>query len=522
MVRIHRNVWVRAAAGGVLIALSFPPRSWWPLGPVGLACLFLALQDQSPRRRAALGFLGGVALFTTAFAFIWAVGAPLLVTVAEAVAALILALLLLLVGVVTPPGRGALVGAPAAFVVVSVVKSRWPFGGLPGIGIAFGQVAGPLADVARLGGELALVGAVAVASLALAALARRRWLVATVATVAVVGTALTGVYAPDGHTVRSVTVAAVQGGGNRGIDATPYERSYRLQLAAARRVPHRADLVLLPESTAHVDAPLADAPKVHELEGLARRLDATVVVGVSASQGNHRFANTAIAIAPDGRIVGRYDKIHGVPFAEYVPARGLLRHVVDLSLVPSDMIPGHTPGVLHTPAGTAGVVISFEVFFPRRVRATVTRGAEVVLVPTSTSSFTGGQVPAYELAASRLRAIESGRDVVQVSPTGYSTVIDATGTVHGRTPLGNEAAVLTRRIDLRHGLTPFDVAGGSPIAIVATLALAGAWAVELRDRRRARGDPAAGEQQSGEDEDGTTADADERGEAVTQRHAGRP
>ncbi len=520
MVSTRVPVWLLAVVGGVLIALSFPPRSWWPLGPVGLALLFLALQDQPLRRRAALGFLGGVALFITAFAFIWAVGAPILVTVAEAVAALVLALLFLLVGVVTPPGRAAVVGAPAAFVLVSVLKSRWPFGGLPGIGIAFGQIAGPLAPVARLGGELALVGAVAVGALALAALVRRQWVVAGVAVVAVVGTALAGVYAPDGHPVRPVRVAAVQGGGNRGIDATPYERSYQLQLAAARRVPDGTDLVLLPESTAHVDAPLADADKVHELESLARELGATVVVGVSASQPDDRFANAAIAIAPDGRIAGRYDKVHGVPFAEYVPGRSWLGHVVDLSLVPSDMVPGHEPGVLTTPAGTVGVVISFEVFFPRRVRATVARGAQIVLVPTSTSSFTGGQVPAYELAASRLRAIETGRFVVQVSPTGFSTVIDPAGNVLGRTPLGDQPAVLSRTVALRAGETPFDVAGGLPVTAVALLALAGAWLVERRQRRAAVVPPAGQQQETGEDEHGSAADADEGRAPVTQRDGG--
>jgi hypothetical protein len=73
------------------------------------------------------------------------------------------------------------------------------------------------------------------------------------------------------------------------------------------------------------------------------------------------------------------------------------------------------------------VLISYEVFFAERARAATRAGGRVLLVPTIASSYTTGQVPAQEVAAARLRAIETGRAVVQAVPTGYSALLDRTG-----------------------------------------------------------------------------------------------
>ena len=79
------------------------------------------------------------------------------------------------------------------------------------------------------------------------------------------------------------------------------------------------------------------------------------------------------------------------------------------SVIPRDAVAGEGPGLLRTDAGDLGVVISFEVFFADRARAAVNAGGRVLLVPTNAASFTTSQVPAAELAAARLRAVEHGR-----------------------------------------------------------------------------------------------------------------
>jgi len=171
--------------------------------------------------------------------------------------------------------------------------------------------------------------------------------------------------------------------------------------------------------------------------------------------------------------------VHRVPFGEYIPFRSLIARLADISAVPNDAIAGHGPGLLRTPAGRLGVVISFEVFFAARARAGIRAGGGVLLVPTNASSFKSGQVPAQEVGAARLRAVETGRDVVQAAPTGYAAIIDADGRVRARTSLGRQQ-VLQTTVRTRHGHTPYVRFGDLPVVVATLLLLAWAWAVERR------------------------------------------
>ena len=120
-----------------------------------------------------------------------------------------------------------------------------------------------------------------------------------------------------------------------------------------------------------------------------------------------------------------------MPFGEYVPLRSLFSHFADLSGVPVDAIPGHGTGFLRTPAGPLGLLVSFEVFYAgrgRRRRCAPAPGS--LAVPTNTSSYGTSQVPTQETAAAIVQAVETGRDLVQAAPTGFSTVVTQRGVVN--------------------------------------------------------------------------------------------
>jgi len=159
-----------------------------------------------------------------------------------------------------------------------------------------------------------------------------------------------------------------------------------------------------------------------------------------------------------------------VPFGEYIPFRSLVERVADVSAVPRDMRPGEGPGLLETDAGDLGVVISFEVFFARRARDAMVNGAEVLLVPTNASSYSSTQMPALELGAARLRAVETGRDVLQAAPTGFSGVVDHRGGVDEVSDLGRRQ-VLTATVERRSGDTIYTRLGDGPFVVLAALAL---------------------------------------------------
>jgi apolipoprotein N-acyltransferase len=476
-----------AVGAGALIALSVPPFGWWVLGPLGTAGFAWLVWDRPWRARAAAGFGVGLGqfgigiFFITEFHFVGFVALLLLGAGYQ-----------LLAGVLTPPNRLRLLGLPAALVLVSRAREIFPFGGFPLGDASLGQAASPLAPVARVGGTLLIVAVIGVlgTSLALCAswLARRERrppVAAAVGLAVVVALVIAGRTGPGGTTAGAAApfrIAAVQGGGVRGLRAvrSDAEAVFQRHLDAAQNlVQAPVDVVLWPEDVLDVPVPVTQTPEAAAVSGLARSLPAMVIVGVVEDTGPDHFRNAAVAWAPSGAIVARYDKVHRVPFGEYVPGRFLIRHFADLSIIPRDAIPGHGPGLLRTSSGPLGVMISYEVFFPARARAAVRAGAQVLLVPTNASSYRTGQVPAQEVAAARLRAWETGRSLVQAAPTGYSAIIDPRGHVLARSSLGR-AQVIQGVVAPRTGQTIFVRFGDRWLVVAAALTLLFGWRRELR------------------------------------------
>lgn len=466
-----------ALASGIALAAALPPVGLWPLGPLSVGILARLLHQSGARRRATIGAAAGLAYF--AIGLLWAAdfSVPGFVLLC-----LLEAGFVALACLAVPPGRAAVLGLPAALVLMEAVRARWPLGGLPLAGLALGQADGPLATVARVGGPLGIVLLVGMAGTALGSIGRPRsgTFVAGVL-IGVAGTAIVAPLAPAGRSTGDLSIAAVQGGGRRGVRALDSDPGdvFRRHLQATDRVQGPVEVVLWPEDVVDVPRPVTETPEGAQLAALAQRRRTTVVAGVVEDAPSRRFRNAAVAWGPDGRVVARYEKVHRVPFGEYVPARALVRRLADLAAVPRDAIPGRGPGRLETPAGRLGVLISYEVFFPDRARGAVRAGADVLLVPTNASSYGGRQVPDMELAAARLRAIETGRWVVQAAPTGYSAVVSPSGEVAQRTSLGC-AAVLRAVVRRRQGATIYTRAGDAPILLLALVGLIGSWTMQRR------------------------------------------
>jgi apolipoprotein N-acyltransferase len=188
-----------------------------------------------------------------------------------------------------------------------------------------------------------------------------------------------------------------------------------------------------------------------------------------------------MAWSPQGQVVASYEKNHLVPFGEYVPGRSFLKHFFNLTDVPEDAIRGHAPGFLRTPAGPLAVMISYEVFFDDLARRGVRAGGQLLVVPTNTASYRSTEVPTEELAASELKARETGRWLAQVSTTGYTAFITPDGRVTERTRLG-DPSVITATVALRSGQTVYVRWGDWAVFAVAAAALLGAVAFNLRRR----------------------------------------
>ncbi|MEZ5321184.1 MAG: apolipoprotein N-acyltransferase [Microthrixaceae bacterium] len=470
-----------ALVAGLLICAAMPPWGWWPLAWIGTAVWAWLLHGRGWKGRLLTGVLVGETWYLPSTLWMvkfspvgWPVGV-----------AIWFPLVLGLVSAATHPRRTALT-LPAAVVLGEWFRWHAPFGGVPLSMLAFTQARGPLLEVARTLGTLAVSGAVAAAGCALFAMARRpsrtRGVIGAVALVAVT---LLSSWAPNGRAVRSIEVAAIQGGGPQQTRSanTDYRVVLGRHIDQADRIGRPVDLVVMPENIVAINGEFEGSVEEERLTELAVRLHTTLVAGIVDDRADPRhFWNYAVAIGPDGRIESRYDKVRRVPFGEYVPMRNLLEPFARDVLPPRDDVEGTGPAVLKTHLGRLGVVISWETFFPRRVREAVHHDAEIVLNPTNGSSYWLTQVQTQQIAASSLHAVESGRFVVQAAPTGFSAIIDPDGAVLQRTRIG-EGAYLRGEVQLRRGRTLAMWWGEAPVLVASIAALAFAWALDRRHHR---------------------------------------
>ncbi len=474
-----------ALAAGALLCLSLPPFGWWPLAFAGIALLDHLIADRSAGERFWRGWAVGMGCFVPSLSWMTALTAPGYLIACGAYAAMIGA------GVAAAPsGRGRWLALAGTWSLAELVRWSWPFGGVPLANLAIGQVAGPLAPVLRVGGQLLLLVVTVLLGLALAAALRRGWLPAAGLGAGVAVLVLGSMLAPQGHRVGEAEVAAVQGGGEQGTrkSETGVVAPFRAAVEATAGVEPPVDLVVWPEDVIDTEAAFVDHEWFDVVADLARDLDAPMVVGTVEGAGPERFTNAAVLVDADGEVAGRYEKVHRVPFGEYVPLRSLLEPLAGDALPDRDALIGEAPNLLDVP-GPVGLVtapISWEVFFPDRTREGVEAGARLVLNPTNGSSFTGTIVQTQQIASSRMRAIESGRWVVQVAPTGFSAVIDEDGRVLARSAI-SETRVLQRAVELREGLTLYTRWGNGPGLVLAGLLVAAGWAVEVRAGRGRKG-----------------------------------
>jgi apolipoprotein N-acyltransferase len=513
--RRRGGIVIPSLVAGVALALSLPPWGWWPLAFLGAGLLFWRLDGLRVRSRVLAGWAAGIGCFGIGLAwaqsFNW-YGAAVLVAV-EALSMAVAAAL-------TVPGRSRLGAFVGAFTVLEAVRLAWPFGGLPIGGVYLGQAGGPLLGVARLGGPLlmtamvwALGAAVGSVGPPLLRIGRRRFARRAAPDVSLAGPATAGVpgwvtlaaagvvlaiavgaaFAPDGGPAgRSISVAAIQGGGRRGASKAEVQPAAVFDAQVVATGPlvgdgRRLALVVWPEDVVPLSGPLAGTRQASALAALARRLRATLVAGVTETVSDTSFRNEIVAFGPNGRVVSVYEKVHRVPFGEYVPFRGFFSHLANLSAVPLDAIAGHGDGLMRTPAAPIGVLVSYEVFFAGRGRSSVRAGAQLLVVATNTSSYSTSQVPTQEIAAARIQAVEEGRDLVQAAPTGFSAVIGHRGAVLRRSGLGQRAVVVAT-VALRTGATLYERLGDLPVEILALLLLV-LGALGGRRVSRARGGP---------------------------------
>jgi apolipoprotein N-acyltransferase len=192
--------------------------------------------------------------------------------------------------------------------------------------------------------------------------------------------------------------------------------------------PVTPDVIIWPESP----APFLDKePRLlTALRDLAVYMHAPVIAGTTSLDAHgDRFDmyNSALFVRPDGIVAGRYDKIHLVPWGEYIPYKNFFSFAKNLTQQAGDMTHGWRRVVFSSGGHRFGVFICYEEIFGDEIRLFAKQGAQVLVNISNDGWYGDTCAPWQTLNMSRMRAIENRRWLLRDTNTGITTVIDPYG-----------------------------------------------------------------------------------------------
>jgi apolipoprotein N-acyltransferase len=438
---------------GCASAFAFAPVDWWPLLPAAFAIMCeLISRSKTFWRSLLIGWAFGLGQFAvglnwiaTAFTYQAAMPAWL-----GWIAVVLLSLYLALYPAMAS-GLAWRFGRRDRLILLMVFAGAWTitewlrgtmFTGFPWNPAAAVLVSTPLLKIAPLLGTYALSGLVVLLGGALWLEIYRKWLplVVIFGSTVLLWTLPSSSVPVDPLTVRKVRI--VQPNIGQEDKWRPgFEDEAERRLAYLSGPPaSEPRLLLWPEAA--ITNPLQDGRAGFEGSAQFERLRAASLLGPSDrlltggialnSTDGIRIAgaeNSIFVLAPEGHLIGRYDKAHLVPYGEYLPMRPLLSAIGLSRLAPGDIDFTSGPGPrtidLGLQWGKVGFQLCYEMIFSGQV--VDERNRPSFIFNPSNDAWFGSWGPPQHLAQARLRASEEGIPVLRATPTGISAVIDGRG-----------------------------------------------------------------------------------------------
>jgi apolipoprotein N-acyltransferase len=472
----------KAGLSGVLLALSFPRYGHPLLAWVALAPLIVALFEIHSTwpgfRRgrafllgfvAGLGYFGGTVYWTgTVVSQFGGLSAP----VGGVVAALLVAYLSLFPALFAlclgwlgaKYGRRAIVLAPAVWVTSELGRTYF-WSGFPWLLLGYSQTTVlPIAQFASVVGVFGMSALVALVSTALAyfVVSRSRGSILTiVATAAVlVGVTAWGNQRLENDTLidrgQRVRVALIQGNIPQDEKWNPAQATHILStyLTLTREAAAQgAQLVIWPESSTPFPF-LDDKTGGESIRALVRESGIELLLGSDQVDPRKKttYYNAAFLVRKNGDVAGVYQKMHLVPFGEFVPLQQLLFFVGPLVEQVGGFTPGRDMVMLPTAYGPISTAICYEIVFPRLVGESVSRGSRLLTTITNDAWYGRSSAPYQHFLQASMRAIEQGRFLARAANTGITGFVDPYGRVLQKTEIF-ERAILVGDVRLLEGRT---------------------------------------------------------------------
>jgi len=482
-----------SALSGALLALSFPRFDWAPLAWFALVPLFFAIHSLPPRRAALNGGVAGLVFYLIGLSWV----TRTLIDyghIAPAVSWLILMLLVAylscFIALFCYLTRRLCQDSPVFFFLLAPVlwtgleylRSSHGTFGFSWLGLGYSQYASlPFVQIADITGVFGVTALIVLVNAGLfvvshPAMQRRpgfgrlRWGVAAATIGFMAASWGYGFLVLNTAKVESpaLKIGLVQGNIPQQMKWDPQYRDEVMQrylnLSIKARAAGPLDLMVWPEAVTPFYFEL-DAPGTEQVRGLVQATGVPLLFGSPAmaddpgllpfsGRGRRVLYNSAYFLDAAGQTQGRYDKIHLVPFGEFVPFRRVLFFVEKLVVGIGDFGRGDSYDVFEVNGQPFGVSICYEITFPDLVRQPVKDGARFLVNITNDAWFGKSAASYQHIAMAALRAVENRVPVVRAANTGITGLIDPTGRIRQATELFVED-VVTGQITPRAGAPTF-------------------------------------------------------------------
>jgi apolipoprotein N-acyltransferase len=250
-----------------------------------------------------------------------------------------------------------------------------------------------------------------------------------------------------GRDRNSMRVAVIQGDIDQSVKWDPayQEKTINIYERLTRTTrPFKPNLVVWPETALpfFFQGNREMSPRIIRL---AVSLGSDLIFGSPAykeEKGVVDYYNRAYALSSNGRVTGFYDKVHLVPFGEYVPLKRILPFVHRLVPAAGDFASGKEITPLRLPDVSAGILICFEAIFPALSREQTKKGAEILVNLTNDAWFGMTSAPHQHLSMAVLRSVENRRPMVRAANTGISAMISPRGEILSKGELFHEEVLM--------------------------------------------------------------------------------
>jgi apolipoprotein N-acyltransferase len=427
------------SVAGVLMARSFSYTDTWILLPMGIAVWWAGTHKRQLSDYLFFSFSLSIAFWFARLSWLSLVGID-----AYIILALLMALITGSIGYFMYKVKDLplpFVWYGLLFISMETTLDYIPFGGFPWGKIAYDSADAPWANLMPYGSSslvaaaILLISALMIPSLGFVLQKAFAASIVFVIAIAAFSLFLQDLDKRDIKSAGKIDLALIQGSvprvglsfNEQKMEVLKYHIKETDNLLA--NTSQNFDAILWPENSIDVD-PFNNQDAGDLIKEVLKKYDKPLLSG-TVLQESKGLSNAVILWDPvELNVVDKYEKIHLVPFGEYLPFREFLsKYIKRFSLIPQDFIPGNNPNNISVNNAVISPVICFEIAWNDNIFKQIENGGQLISVHTNNATYAFSNQLEQQFMITRIRAMETGRDIVVTATTGVSAHINRYGEV---------------------------------------------------------------------------------------------